>query len=110
MRLRALEKKRVSALTVNPLHAEPEAAKTKIERFSRKWKAPSESARSFLKLPFGERGEMSKCAYVVFFHLDLLLVILFHPIIENYIKRRKMSCIVPGSLEFFLGAFPTIGV
>ena len=46
-----LKEKRVSALTVNPLHAGPEAAKTKIERFRRKWKAPSESARSFLKLP-----------------------------------------------------------
>ena len=66
MRLRCstlLQEKRVSALTVNSLHAEPKAAKTKIERFRRKWKAPSESARSFLKLPFGERGEMSKCAY-----------------------------------------------
>lgn len=73
--LTLLQEKRVSALTVNPLHAGPEAAKTKIERFRRKWKAPSESARSFLKLPFGEWGEMSKCAYVVFFHFDLLLVI-----------------------------------
>ena len=68
--LTLLQEKRVSALTVNSLRAEPKAAKTKIERFRRKWKAPSESARSFLKLPFGERGEMSKCAYVVFFILN----------------------------------------
>ena len=109
MRLRCstlLQEKRVSALTVNSLHAEPKAAKTKIERFRRKWKAPSESARSFLKLPFGERGEMSKCAYVVFFHLDFLLVIL-HPVFENYIKRGKMPGIIPGIFEFLLGAFPS---
>lgn len=55
MRLRCstlLQEKRVSALTVNSLHAEPKAAKTKIERLclsaiSRRNLGPTKAAHSF---------------------------------------------------------------